>query len=123
MIRCIDCHGGNTLLARLRTDWLAARDLAVYLVGAGREPDTLSQPMADANCTGCHRGTIGGAFHRIRAHQGGMPVGCADCHRVHADSTGPVHTDPAHTRARCAQCHPGLAPRVLRLAGLTPPSP
>lgn len=120
-MRCVDCHRGVTPGAKLRLQATAFGDLLVYLAGRGAEPDGLSTPMPDANCTACHERITGGRFHRIRAHQGPMPVRCSECHAVHRPGPGPAHTDPAHTRGLCARCHPGLADGVLMVAGALPP--
>ncbi|MFQ5509389.1 MAG: hypothetical protein ACE5FN_08625 [Leptospirillia bacterium] len=119
-MRCVDCHKGVSSAEYVRFQWVAFRDLMVYVAGNPVEPDTLSAPMPDANCTGCHA-TPGGAFHEFPAHQGEMLTLCTECHRVHLPGPGPARTDPEHSLTLCARCHPGLSTRVVRAAGMIPP--
>ncbi|MDH5527888.1 MAG: hypothetical protein OEY97_11345 [Nitrospirota bacterium] len=118
-MRCVDCHTGVGAAAKARFHWIAFRDLMIYLSGQGHEPDRLTHPMPDVNCTRCH-GRLRGEFHTIRAHQGDMKTRCTECHRAHADGPGPAHTDPQHSVTLCARCHAGLADGVLHLAGTRP---
>lgn len=122
-MRCVDCHRGVSPRDKVRLQLTALGDVAVYLAGRAAEPEGLSYPMPDANCTACHDRITGGRFHRIRAHRAPIPVRCTECHAAHRPGPGPAGTDPAHTRTRCARCHPGLAEGVLRVAGALPPGP
>ncbi|MBI5136614.1 MAG: hypothetical protein HZA24_04660 [Nitrospirae bacterium] len=120
-MRCIDCHRGADRAGQLRLDLIALKDLAAHLTGRGREPDGVTLEVADAVCMSCHAAIEGGRFHAFTAHRGALTVRCVACHRSHTPGAGPAHTDPAHTPALCARCHPGLADKVLRVArGLDP---
>jgi len=121
-MRCIDCHRGADQAEQMRLDWLSIKDLGVQLIGQGHEPERASFIISDAVCQGCHAGALEGTFHRINAHIGGLLIGCVACHRGHEPGEGPVATDPSHTKRLCANCHPGLADRVIRVAeGTAPP--
>lgn len=122
-MRCIDCHRGADRLGQARLDMIAVGDLFTHLTGqTDRRPEGVRLPVADAVCASCHT-AIGGRFHTYTAHRGALTVRCVECHRGHAEGTGPVSTDPQHTRAQCARCHPGLADKVMRVAGGLPPDP
>lgn len=122
-MRCVDCHTGITFSESIRFHWVAFRDMLVYVAGQGEEPQALSRPMPDHNCTRCHKTIRSGAFHQIPAHHGEMRIRCAECHTVHVGGGGPARTDPASTPTLCARCHPGLSDQVLRLTGALPPVP
>lgn len=116
-MRCVDCHRGVSLGAKVRLQGTALADMLVHLAGRGVEPEALSYPMPDANCAACHAPIEGGRFHRIRAHAPGLPVRCTSCHPAHRPGPGPARTPPELLAEQCARCHPGLGEPVRRLAG------
>jgi formate-dependent nitrite reductase cytochrome c552 subunit len=118
--RCIDCHGGTGVAGRVRVKILSAKDAFWYAVGRFEEPTAMRWPLEDADCRRCHarfdeRGRAAGvdpAFHELAVHNAELGVACVDCHLVH-DEGGLADHDflhPEHVRARCAGCHPELAP-------------
>jgi len=115
-MRCIDCHRGADRAEQMRLDWLALKDLGVQLSGQGHEPSRASFIISDAVCQDCHGRIIDGVFHRIQAHRGRLNVGCVDCHQAHHPGAGPVATDPSHNKRQCANCHSGLAAKVIAVA-------
>jgi hypothetical protein len=110
--RCIDCHGGKSLLGRARVKALAAKDALVYLSGRFEEPEEMRWPLWDEDCLACHPGFGGAAddpsrFHGLAVHNVELGVDCVECHFAH-DAGG----DPAafflhatSVRAQCARCH------------------
>lgn len=118
--RCIDCHGGTGLAGRARVKLLSARDAFWYVVGRFEEPDRMRWPLRDDDCRKCHarfdeRAPAPGvdpAFHELAVHNAELGVACVECHRAH-DEGGLADHDFVHpqvVRARCAECHPQLAP-------------
>lgn len=120
--RCIDCHGGTGALGRLRVKVLSAKDAFWYAVGRFEEPTAMRWPLRDEDCRRCHPrfdesaraavGTRAPAFHELAVHNTELGVACVGCHLAH-DEGGLADHDfvhPEHVRARCAECHPELAP-------------
>ena len=113
-MRCIDCHGGVGLLGRARVKLLSAKDTLLYLSGRFEEPDGMTSPLSDADCSQCHtqfrekgEGFDGEAFHNKALHNVGLGVDCVECHAVHDASGDPerwfLRDDLLSTR--CSQCH------------------
>jgi hypothetical protein len=118
--RCIDCHGGTGAVGRVRVKLLSARDAFWYAVGRFEEPDRMRWPLWDDDCATCHarfeeRAPAPGvdpAFHELAVHNAELGVACVACHAAH-EGGGLADHDfirPAAVRARCAECHPQLAP-------------
>jgi formate-dependent nitrite reductase cytochrome c552 subunit len=118
--RCIDCHGGTGALGRARVKLLSARDALLYASGRFGEPEVMGWPLRDDDCRRCHEGFeerapapgADPAFHELAVHNAALGVACVDCHLVHDAGALPEHDflHPEHVRARCAACHPQLAP-------------
>lgn len=112
-MRCIDCHGGVGLVGRARVKLLAARDALVWLSGDFEEPDGMSTPLLDADCTQCHPRfdeTPSGAprprFHELPVHNNDLGRDCVECHESHDPGDADFHfLDLAHVRRQCASCH------------------
>ncbi|MEN8183984.1 MAG: hypothetical protein ABFS46_15770 [Myxococcota bacterium] len=113
--RCIDCHGGTGALGRARVKLLSARDAFWYAVGHFEEPEGMRWPLQDADCRRCHASFSEGEesasgnplFHELAVHNHRLGVACVSCHVVHEPGLAEVDfLDPAHVRARCAECHP-----------------
>lgn len=118
--RCIDCHGGTSLVGRARVKALAAKDAFWYVVGHFEEPDGMRWPLWDEDCRKCHASFDEGVaadawqsprFHQVALHNVELGVDCVTCHRVHdlggnADAHF-IHADSV--RVECARCHPEFA--------------
>lgn len=113
--RCIDCHGGTSLLGRMRVKALAAKDAFWYVTGHFQEPDRMRWPIWDEDCRKCH-GTFAGQswngvgpepFHARSVHNTKLGVACVACHSAHGPGGNPdAHfLHPARVRAQCARCH------------------
>ena len=85
--RCIDCHGGASFANRLRVKTVAARDAALYLVGAFDEPDDMEHPLWDEDCVQCHGSyhpEREDDYHAIADHNVvDFAQRCVECHRSH----------------------------------------
>jgi nitrate/TMAO reductase-like tetraheme cytochrome c subunit len=114
--RCIDCHGGASLVGRARVKVLAAKDAFWYVVGSFEEPDGMRWPLWDEDCRKCHEAFDEAPastwqsprFHQVPLHNVELGVDCVRCHRVH-DAGGNtsahfIHADSV--RVECARCHP-----------------
>jgi hypothetical protein len=86
----------------------------LYLTGRFEEPDRMSSPLWDADCSRCHgrfekkgEGFDGEAFHDRSVHNVDLGVACVECHTTHDAESRPDlwYLSPDHIRARCAQCH------------------
>lgn len=113
--RCIDCHGGHSLVGRARVKALAAKDAFWYAVGRFEEPDGMRWPLWDEDCRKCHA-TFDATpsaewevprFHELPVHNVDLQVDCVECHLVHEDGGNPdAHfIDVGWVRTRCARCH------------------
>jgi len=114
--RCIDCHGGASLVGRARVKALAAKDAFWYVTGRFEEPQHMAWPLWDEDCSKCHP-TFEGAdalaeasqrFHAVPVHNVDLAVRCVECHRIH-EPAGTADTFFLHTdlvRGQCARCHP-----------------
>ncbi len=117
--RCIDCHGGTSLLGRARVKALAAKDGLVYVSGRFEEPKAMRWPLWDEDCRKCHASFDAPgrdawrapAFHELAVHNVELGVDCVECHRVHEVRVEPgVHfLDNEAVRAQCARCHSDFA--------------
>lgn len=109
--RCIDCHGGASFANKLRVKSVAARDALRYLVGAFGEPEGMSHPLWDEDCTQCHPGYTPGRdddFHAFEAHNlRDFAYACVTCHRAHpvGASAEPRFLDAQVVLPVCRNCH------------------
>ena len=114
--RCIDCHGGASLVGRARVKALAAKDAFWYVTGRFDEPRDMAWPLWDEDCQKCHASfeatnalaQPSTRFHSLPVHNVDLPVRCVECHRVH-EPAGNADTHFLHTdlvRGQCARCHP-----------------
>lgn len=114
--RCIDCHGGASLVGRARVKALAALDGFWYVTGRFEEPRHMAWPLWDEDCAKCHArfDTANDVdtqhsqrFHSLPVHNVDLTVRCVECHRVH-EPGGTAETYFLHTdlvRGQCARCH------------------
>jgi len=114
--RCIDCHGGHSLVGRARVKVLAAKDAFWYAVGRFDEPDGMRWPLWDEDCAKCHAefderpaaAWQSPRFHELAVHNVDLGVDCVACHLAHEPGGNPqaffLHAEPV--RAECARCHP-----------------
>lgn len=113
--RCIDCHGGTSLVGRARVKALAAKDAFWYLAGRFEEPRGMRFPLWDEDCAKCHPSfdaatAADGAepFHALAVHNTpDFAARCVDCHAAHETDGDPETYFLAATRIRpqCARCH------------------
>jgi nitrate/TMAO reductase-like tetraheme cytochrome c subunit len=113
--RCIDCHGGTSLLGRARVKALAAKDAFWYVLGRFEEPDGMRWPLWDEDCLRCHASfeqSEAGAdastrFHALAVHNVDLGVACVECHSAHqaGGDAGAFFLRAAPVRAQCARCH------------------
>jgi len=118
-LRCIDCHGGASLLGRARVKALAAKDAFFYAAGRFEEPRSMRWPLWDEDCRQCHasfeaRSDASGrspGFHELAVHNAALGVGCVECHRAHATRVdrSAYFLDTQVVRAQCARCHSEFA--------------
>ncbi|MFQ5594758.1 MAG: hypothetical protein ACE5HA_11490 [Anaerolineae bacterium] len=88
--RCIDCHGGVGLQARLETLVLAAGDMLQFATGRYQQPAMMSQPLANPNCRQCHdevviREGFENHFHNLTDDSEAPLILCAACHISHQE--------------------------------------
>lgn len=114
--RCIDCHGGTSLVGRARVKALAVKDAFWYAVGHFEEPRAMSQPLWDEDCSRCHprfdeseaESWQTARFHQLSVHNAELGVDCVECHLAHEPGARPdanfLHA--AWVRSQCARCHP-----------------
>ena len=84
--RCIECHGGTGFVGRLRVKLVSARDTLMYLTGRFQEPDRMTAPLWDEDCSKCHeiyRVERPDAFHAIVQHNVRLAYRCVECHQSH----------------------------------------
>jgi hypothetical protein len=112
--RCIDCHGGVSLVGRLRVKTLAAKDAFWWVVGDFEEPRGMRWPLWDEDCAQCHesfdvKADADGdpAFHDLGVHNVELGVGCVECHRSHerGANVDAWYLKAAVVRQQCARCH------------------
>ncbi len=112
--RCIDCHGGVSLLGRARVKALAGYDALVYLTGRFEEPHGMAWPLWDEDCSQCHASfdesegePWNPRFHELAVHNTALGVGCVECHLSHETGGNPqAYFLVAETvRSQCARCH------------------
>jgi len=118
-LRCIDCHGGASLLGRARVKALAAKDAFFYVTGRFEEPRSMRWPLWDEDCRKCHAsfeahaGASGRSpgFHELAVHNVALGVGCVECHRAHATRVDSEahYLEIQAVRAECARCHSEFA--------------
>jgi len=88
--RCIDCHGGVGLRARLATLALAAGDTLQYATGRYQQPAMIGQPLANPNCRQCHDDAVTNQgfenhFHNLMDDSESPLIFCAACHISHQE--------------------------------------
>ena len=113
--RCIDCHGGVSLLGRARVKALAAKDAFWYVVGHFEEPSGMRWPLWDEDCSQCHERFDQSdpepwenpRFHQLAVHNVELGVACVECHSSYPPGGDPRHhfLRAAEVRAQCARCH------------------
>ena len=113
--RCIDCHGGTSLVGRARVKALAAKDAILYVVGNFEEPSGMGTPLWDEDCTKCHgafderevAAFESPRFHQLAVHNVELGVDCVECHQVHVKGGDPAayFLGIEWVRKRCALCH------------------
>jgi hypothetical protein len=113
--RCIDCHGGASLVGRARVKALAAKDTFWYVVGHFEEPAGMRWPLWDEDCTKCHADFDEAdpepwenpRFHQLAVHNVELGVGCVECHSSHMPNGDPKHQflRASAVRSQCARCH------------------
>lgn len=112
--RCIDCHGGASLIGRARVKALAGLDLLWYVVGRFEEPSQMAWPLWDEDCSQCHPTFDSVAslawetprFHELPVHNVDLGVDCVECHRSHQAGNPEAHfLEVSSVRSQCARCH------------------
>jgi len=112
--RCIDCHGGASLLGKARVKVLAMKDAFFWAVGRYDEPDHMAWPLWDEDCTQCHdafepkSGPFEDpAFHDLSVHNVELGVDCVTCHLAHEREVNgdAYYLDARLVRSQCARCH------------------
>jgi len=114
--RCIDCHGGTSLVGRARVKALAAKDAFWYVVGSFEEPDGMRWPLWDEDCRKCHAtfdespasNWQSPRFHQVPLHNVDLGVDCVSCHVAHdtGGNADAAFIHAASVRVECARCHP-----------------
>jgi len=113
--RCIDCHGGASLVGRARVKALAAKDAFWYVVGHFEEPEGMRWPLWEEDCRQCHadfdtsdvEDWQSPRFHQLPLHNTALGVGCVECHTVHdpGGNSEAYFLRAPHVRTQCARCH------------------
>jgi nitrate/TMAO reductase-like tetraheme cytochrome c subunit len=113
--RCIDCHGGSSLVGRARVKALAAKDAFWYVVGHFEEPEGMRWPLWDEDCRKCHdtfdesgyEEWQSPRFHQLAVHNTELGVDCVECHLVHETdvATSQHFLRAPWVRSQCARCH------------------
>ncbi len=108
--KCIDCHGGSGPAGRVRAKLLAARDVVLYFAGRFDEPDHLTVPLRDEDCSQCHatyEPERPDDFHALEDHNIGLPFRCTECHRAHpvGASASLRFLERETVLPVCRQCH------------------
>jgi hypothetical protein len=113
--RCIDCHGGVGALGRTRVKLLSMRDALWYAAGRFEEPERMTWPLRDEDCSQCHaafdeRVPADGEnprFHQLPVHNRELGVACVECHLAHPDAGLADHffLHARTVRGQCASCH------------------
>jgi hypothetical protein len=113
--RCIDCHGGASLVGRARVKALAAKDAFWYVVGHFEEPRGMRWPLWDEDCTKCHASFDESnpepwenpRFHQLGVHNVELGLRCVECHSSHTPEGDSKHhfLRASEVRAQCARCH------------------
>jgi len=113
-MRCIDCHGGVSLVGRARVKLLAAKDAFWWLTGRFDEPTHMQYPLWDEDCRQCHERFDAAAddfgntpFHSLPVHNSALGVDCVECHTAHEIGGRPeaFFLQTAHVRQQCGRCH------------------
>lgn len=113
-MRCIDCHGGVSLIGRARVKLLAAKDAFWWITGNFDEPEQMAHPLWDEDCRQCHarfdsvEDDFGNTpFHSLDVHNSALGVDCVECHQAHEAGGRPDANflQTAHVRGQCARCH------------------
>lgn len=112
-VRCIDCHGYDSILGRVETMILATKSLLYYMTGNFHDPSITTEPIRDENCVKCHspnRSHPSGEddFHGRYEHID-LPIPCVDCHKSH-EIGAPAHAYLVRSKVleHCGECHPEM---------------
>ncbi len=110
-VRCIDCHGYDSIPGRVETMTLATKSLLQYITGNFEDPSRTTEPIRDESCIKCHppnRPHPSGEdeFHGRYEHID-LPTPCVDCHIGH-EPGAPAHAYLVRSRVliQCGECHP-----------------
>jgi nitrate/TMAO reductase-like tetraheme cytochrome c subunit len=107
--RCIDCHGGTSIVGRVRVKAVAARDALRYLLADFGEPETMRHPLWDEDCSGCHPSyepERDDDFHAIPDHNTALPHACVECHTAHPTGRAELHYQSREVVLPiCRNCH------------------
>ncbi len=113
--RCFDCHGGHSLVGRVRVKALAGLDAFWYVIGHFEEPDGMAWPLWDEDCSKCHDAFdesevepwASPRFHQLPVHNEELGVGCVECHLTHdpGGNRGAYFLHADWVRSQCARCH------------------
>ncbi len=113
--RCIDCHGGSGFLGRARVKLLSVKDALWYAAGRFEEPERMTWPLRDEDCSHCHSSFAESEasaepnplFHQLAVHNHELGVACVACHVSHPSGglADRFFLHPQAVRAQCASCH------------------
>ena len=113
-MRCITCHGGASFWNKLRVKTIAGRDAVSWLIGAFDEPNAMTHPLWDEDCTQCHdryEAERDDDFHAIADHNvAAFEVRCVSCHTSHPTDGAPELSFLQRDRVAetCKLCHEEL---------------
>lgn len=113
--RCIDCHGGTTLVGKARVKLLAAKDALVWATRDFEEPKGMRWPLWEEDCRQCHRQFAprgseswqSAGFHELPVHNVELGVNCVECHVAHERKApdAAYFLNVVQVRSQCARCH------------------
>jgi hypothetical protein len=110
-VRCINCHGYDSIFGRVETMILATKSLLYYIVGDFQDPSRTTEPIRDENCIKCHPSNRPHSFGEDEFHGRyehiDLPIPCVDCHKGH-EFGSPAHAHLVRSKVleQCAECHP-----------------
>jgi hypothetical protein len=110
-VRCIDCHGYDSLSGRVETMTLATKSLLQYVTGNFEDPSRTTEPIRNESCIKCHspnrpHPSEEDEFHGRYEHID-LPTPCVECHTGHVPGL-PAHAYLVRSMVlkQCAECHP-----------------
>lgn len=111
--KCINCHEGADIKARLKIKLLSSKDALVYLFGDPKEPNNLRIPLLDGDCLKCHHAykpKNPQDYHALLDHARGVPIKCIQCHISHKKGGMKelYFLDEKTVLPLCRKCHPNL---------------